>query len=44
MFEKKVFYFFKVKFEKIDCPEDKRDKNKIISQVFKKKGDVMLGS
>jgi hypothetical protein len=44
MIEKKVFYFFKVKFEKIGYPEDKSDKNEIISQVFKKKGDVMLGS
>ena len=44
MFEKNIFYFFKVKFEQAGYPEDKRNKNKIITQVFKNSGDKMLWS
>ena len=40
MFEKNIFYFYKVKFEQVNHPEDKGDKNKIITQVFKNGGDV----
>jgi hypothetical protein len=41
---KNIFYFFEVKFEQVGCPENKRNKDKIIAQIFKKRGDVMLGS
>jgi hypothetical protein len=44
MFEKNIFYFFKVKPEQADCPKNERNENKIITQVFKKSGDVMLRS
>jgi hypothetical protein len=44
MFEKNIFYFLKIKFEQVGCPENKRNKNKIITQVFKKSGEVMLRS
>jgi hypothetical protein len=44
MFEKNIFYFFKVKPKQVGCPEDERNENKIITQVFKKSGDVMLRS